>query len=81
MTIYSIIMTNDHHIIASKFRSFTHTPQHSVLGPYSPAFPNLSLTSIVADPDPNPDPTDPHVFVPPGFGSGSISQRNESGSG
>jgi hypothetical protein len=27
----------------------------------------------VADPDPNPD-QDPHVFGPPGSGSGSISQ-------
>jgi hypothetical protein len=32
----------------------------------------------VADPDPNPDPSDPYVFVPPG--SGSISQRYRSGS-
>ncbi len=31
------------------------------------------LLSSVADPDPNPDPPDPHVFGPPGseFGSGS----------
>jgi hypothetical protein len=36
----------------------------------------------VADPDPNPDqdPPDPHVFVPPGSGAGSISQRHGSGS-
>jgi hypothetical protein len=33
----------------------------------------------VADPDPNSDPTDPHIFGPPG--SGSISQRYGSGSG
>ncbi len=25
--------------------------------------------------DPEPDPQDPHVFGPPGYGSGSISQR------
>ncbi len=27
-------------------------------------------------PDPNPDPPDPHVFGPPGSGSGSISKKN-----
>ncbi len=30
---------------------------------------------------PHPDPPDPHVFEPPGSGSGSISQRYGSGSG
>ncbi len=35
---------------------------------------------ITSVPDPNPDP-DPHVFGPPGFGSGSISQRYGAGSG
>ncbi len=35
----------------------------------------------VADPDPNLYPPDPHVFGPPGSGSGSISQRYGSGSG
>ncbi len=30
---------------------------------------------------PDPDPSDPHVFRPPGSGSGSISQRYGSGSG
>jgi hypothetical protein len=36
----------------------------------------------VADPYlyPDLDPPDPHVFRPPGSGSGSISQRNGSGS-
>jgi hypothetical protein len=34
----------------------------------------LNSTSV-ADPDPNQDPSDPHVFGPPGSGSGSISQR------
>jgi hypothetical protein len=33
----------------------------------------------VADPDL--DPPDPHVFGPPGSGTGSTSQRNGSGSG
>ncbi len=36
------------------------------------------------DPDPEPDsqdPQDPHVFGPPGYGTGSISQRCGSGSG
>jgi hypothetical protein len=32
----------------------------------------------VSDPEPDPDPQDPHVFGP--HGSGSISQRYESGS-
>jgi hypothetical protein len=36
------------------------------------------LYSSVADPDPNPD---PYVFGPPGYRSGSISQRHGSGSG
>ncbi len=42
----------------------------------------IHLTSV-ADSDPNPDPSDPNVFGPPGFRSGSISQRygSESGSG
>jgi hypothetical protein len=35
------------------------------------------LFRSVADPDPNPD---PHFFEPPGSGSGSISQRDGSGS-
>jgi hypothetical protein len=39
----------------------------------------LLLLSSVGDPDPKPDPQDPHVFGPPG--SGSISQRYGSGSG
>jgi hypothetical protein len=30
---------------------------------------------------PDPDPPDPHVFGPPGYGSGSISQRDGFGSG
>ncbi len=34
------------------------------------------LTSVA-----DPDPSDPYVFGPPGFGSGSISQRYGSGSG
>jgi hypothetical protein len=38
---------------------------------------NLKLESSVADPDP----PDPHVFGPPGSGSGSISQKYGSGSG
>jgi hypothetical protein len=38
----------------------------------------LMIKTSVADPDLNPD-LDPHVFGPPG--SGSISQRNRSGSG
>jgi hypothetical protein len=37
------------------------------------------LTSV-ADPDPNPDPPDPHVFGPPGSRSGSICERYGSGS-
>ncbi len=39
--------------------------------------------SSIADPDLNPDsdPPDPHVFGPPGSGSGSIRQRYGSGSG
>ncbi len=41
-----------------------------------------NLCSSVADPDlnPNPDPPDPHIFGPPGSGSGSTSQRYGSGS-
>jgi hypothetical protein len=42
-----------------------------------------SVQSIVADPDPNPDPnqdpSDPYVFGLPGSGSGTVSQRYESG--
>ncbi len=30
------------------------------------------LVSSVADPDSNPDPSDPYVFGPPGSGSGSL---------
>jgi hypothetical protein len=33
-----------------------------------------------ADPDPNPDLSDPYVFGPPGSGSGFISQRYGTGS-
>jgi hypothetical protein len=40
--------------------------------PSVPLFPICTLIISVADPDPDPD---PHVFGPPGFGSGSISQR------
>jgi hypothetical protein len=39
------------------------------------------IKSSVADPDPNPDPLDSHVFGPPGYGSGYTSQRYGSGSG
>ncbi len=39
----------------------------------------VKLFHSVPDPDPNPDPPDPHVFGP--LGSGSTSQRYESGSG
>jgi hypothetical protein len=39
------------------------------------------LFTSIADPEPNPDPLDPHVFGPPESGSGSISQRYGSGSG
>ncbi len=39
-----------------------------------------ALATSVTDPDPNPDLPDPHVFGPPGSGSGSISQRYGSGS-
>ncbi len=38
---------------------------------------SVPATSV---PDPNPDPPDPHVFGPPGSGSGLISQRCGSGS-
>jgi hypothetical protein len=31
-----------------------------------------SVLTSVADPDPNPDPSDPYVFGPPGSGSGSF---------
>ncbi len=41
----------------------------------------VNLLTSVADPDPNPDPSDPSVFGPPGSGSGSISQRYGSRSG
>jgi hypothetical protein len=41
----------------------------------------IGLKSNFLDPDPNPDPSDPHVFGPPGSGSGSISQRYGSVSG
>jgi hypothetical protein len=34
------------------------------------------LLGSVADPDPNADPN-PHVFGPPGSGSGSVSQRSD----
>jgi hypothetical protein len=37
------------------------------------------LGNSVPDPNPDPDPSDPHLFGPPG--SGSTSQRYESGSG
>ncbi len=37
------------------------------------------MKKSVANPDPNPDPPDPHVLGHPG--SGSISQRYGSGSG
>jgi hypothetical protein len=43
-----------------------------------PAFPN---TDSVADPNPDPDTPDPHVFGPPGSGFRSSSQRYGSGSG
>jgi hypothetical protein len=39
---------------------------------------NQVLSSV---PDLDPDPPDPHVFGPSGFGSGSITQRYGSGSG
>jgi hypothetical protein len=39
------------------------------------------VLNSVADSDPNPDPSDPYVFVPPGSGSGSIRQRYGPGSG
>ncbi len=38
----------------------------------------VNVKTSVADPDPN---ADPHVFGPPGSGSGSDSQRYGSGSG
>jgi hypothetical protein len=38
-----------------------------------------SVQSSVADLVPNPDPSDPYVFGPPGSGSRSISQRYGSG--
>ncbi len=40
------------------------------------------VLSIVAYPDldPDPEPSDPYVFGPPGSGSGSICQRYGSGS-
>ncbi len=44
---------------------------------------NSTVATSVADPDPNPDLDlpDPHVFGPPGSGSGSISLRYGSRSG
>jgi hypothetical protein len=33
---------------------------------------------VFADPNPDPDPSDPHVFGPPGSGSGSISPLDPS---
>jgi hypothetical protein len=39
------------------------------------------LSSSVADPDSDPDPSDPYVFGPPGSGTESITQRYGSGSG
>ncbi len=39
------------------------------------------FTCSVADPDQNPDPPDPHVFGPSGYGSGYNSKRYGSGSG
>jgi hypothetical protein len=47
-----------------------HCKQHSQILEGGPC-----LISSVADPDPNPDSPDPHVFGPHGSGSGSISQR------
>jgi hypothetical protein len=41
----------------------------------------LRVSRSVVDPDTNPDPPDPHVFGPPGSGSGCLSQRYGSGSG
>jgi hypothetical protein len=40
-----------------------------------------AVVGSVADPDPNPDPTDPSILGLPGSGYGSISQRYGSGSG
>jgi hypothetical protein len=42
------------------------------------AFKKLKVETSVADPNMNPDPSDPYVFGP--SGSGSISQRYGSGS-
>jgi hypothetical protein len=41
----------------------------------------LAETPIIISSVPDPDQTDPHVFGPPGSGSGSISQRYGSRSG
>ncbi len=41
---------------------------------------NCKVEGSVADPDPNPDPSDPFEIGPPGSGSGSINQRCGSGS-
>ncbi len=54
------------------------TAQRPLLG--DEAMVNMVPTSV-ADPDPNPDPSDPYVFGPPGSWSGSISQRYGSESG
>jgi hypothetical protein len=57
---------------------------------YFHVFPKICFTKksikksfgSVGDPDPEPDPQDPHVFGPPGSGgSAFISQRYGSGSG
>jgi len=47
-----------------------------------PGLGHIGLKISVGDPDPEPDPDlqDPHIFGPPGSGSGSISQRYGSGS-
>ncbi len=42
---------------------------------------HLCSTHSVGDPDPEPDPQDPHGFGPPGSEPGSISQRYGSRSG
>jgi hypothetical protein len=53
-------------------------PVHPVAYPSGPEAYGVRSTSVV-DPNPDPDPPDPHVFGPPGFGT--ISQRDGSGSG
>jgi hypothetical protein len=40
-----------------------------------------NVAGSVADPEPNPDPQDPYVFGPPGYGSQTISTRYGSGFG